>query len=289
MLSAFVSGARPKTIPAAVVPVAVATALAEADGGFDALIAGLCLVVSLALQVATNYVNDYADGQRGADGQNRVGPSRLVGSGRATVKQVKVAAAASFAVAGFAGLILSAMVGYELLIVGAVSILAGWAYTGGSKPYAYMGLGEVFVFVFFGLVATVGTYYAQLEQVTGLAVLLGSIVGLLSVALLITNNLRDIEGDAEVDKFTLAVRLGDFPTRLLFAGVLVSAALGVLLVGLDFSLVLFALLGFVPALKAVATVLQYRARGLDLIPVLEMTSLTQILVGIGLSLGLVFS
>jgi len=178
----WILGARLRTLPAALVPVAVGTAVA----------AGAALVVSLALQVGTNFANDLSDGVRGADGPDRVGPQRLVGSGLATPAEVKLAVLLSFMVAALVGLTIAVAVSLWLLLVGAVSIAAGWFYTGGPRPYGYLGLGEVFVFTFFGLVATVGSAYLHQRQVTGLAVLAGAAVGLLACSLLVANNLRDI-------------------------------------------------------------------------------------------------
>jgi len=222
----WVAGARPRTLPAAVVPVAVGTACAAADlGGAHHLIAWralAALVVSLALQIGTNYANDYSDGVRGTD-RDRVGPVRLVASGLAAPASVKRAALGSFAVAAAAGLALSIAVGPQLLVVGAAAIAAGWFYTGGSHPYGYYGFGEAFVFVFFGLVATVGSAYVQTAHIHQLDVVAAIPVGLLAVALLVVNNLRDIPGDTAAAKRTLAVRLGDRLTRTLYIGCLVVA------------------------------------------------------------------
>ena len=211
----WIAGARPRTLPASAVPVAVGTAVAAADGHVIWWRAGAALVVAVAIQVGTNYANDYSDGIRGTD-DKRVGPVRLVASGLATPAAVKRAALLSFAAAGASGLALAAAAGWWLVAIGAASILAGWLYTGGPRPYGYIGLGELFVFVFFGLVATVGTAYVQLERVTGLAVAAAVPVGLLSVALLVVNNLRDIPTDAASGKRTLAVRLGPPRTRRLY-------------------------------------------------------------------------
>ncbi|MBW3627544.1 MAG: 1,4-dihydroxy-2-naphthoate polyprenyltransferase, partial [Actinobacteria bacterium] len=218
-MNRWVQGARPRTLPAAVVPVLVgtATAVGAVDGGLHWWRAGAALVVALAIQVATNYVNDYTDGERGAD-DRRVGPVRLVASGLATTGQVKRAALASALVAAAAGLALAVAVGPELLVVGAASFAAGYLYTGGPRPYGYAGLGEVFVFVFFGVVATVGSAYVQIEQVSGLALVASVPVGLLATALLVVNNLRDIPTDAASGKRTLAVRMGEHRTRQLYAG-----------------------------------------------------------------------
>ena len=225
-MNRWVAGARPRTLPAAVVPVAVGTACAAADlGGAHHLIAWralAALVVSLALQIGTNYANDYSDGVRGTD-RDRVGPVRLVASGLAAPASVKRAALGSFAVAAAAGLALSIAVGPQLLVVGAAAIAAGWFYTGGSHPYGYYGFGEAFVFVFFGLVATVGSAYVQTAHIHQLDVVAAIPVGLLAVALLVVNNLRDIPGDTAAAKRTLAVRLGDRLTRTLYIGCLVVA------------------------------------------------------------------
>jgi 1,4-dihydroxy-2-naphthoate octaprenyltransferase len=210
-------GARPRTLPASVAPVVVGTAVAVAAGHAVWWRAVLAAVVALALQVGTNYANDYSDGVRGTDA-DRVGPLRLVGSGLVPAATVKRAAFAAFGAAAVAGLVLAAVASWWLLVVGAASIAAGYLYTGGPRPYGYAGLGEVFVFVFFGLVATVGTTYVQLERVTGLAVLAGVAMGLLAVAMLVVNNLRDIPGDTVAGKRTLAVRIGAPATRLTYTG-----------------------------------------------------------------------
>ncbi len=276
------AGARPKTLPAAVVPVAVGTAAADVVPIWWRMVAAL--VVSVSLQVGTNYVNDYADGERGTD-DGRVGPARLVGSGLAQPSQVKKAAAMAFGLAAIVGLALAAAAGWQLLIVGAASILAGWAYTGGPKPYGYYGMGELFVFVFFGLVATVGSAYVQIERVTGDAVLASIPVGFLSVALLVINNLRDIPGDTESGKRTLAVRLGDAGTRRLYVGLMIGTGLAI--VALSFSRP-GALLGLAGLVTAVLPVRQVRsgAEGAALIPTLGATARTQLLTGLALALGL---
>ncbi|NBO32770.1 MAG: 1,4-dihydroxy-2-naphthoate polyprenyltransferase [Actinobacteria bacterium] len=205
-------GARPRTLPAAVVPVLIGTAVAY-DQASDFVAAewlpraALALVVSLALQVGVNYANDYSDGVRGTD-DDRAGPMRLVASHRATPRAVKVAAFTAFGAACVAGLVLAAFTTWWLIALGVVCVVAGWTYTGGPRPYGYVGLGEVFVFVFFGLVATIGTTYVVIESVSVLAVCSGVLAGLLAVALLMVNNIRDIDGDARSGKQTLAVRLG---------------------------------------------------------------------------------
>ncbi len=291
-MNLWVAGARPRTLPAAVVPVAVGTACAvgEVPGGLIWWRAAAALVVALALQVGTNYANDYSDGIRGTDAdERRVGPVRLVGQGLKPPGQVKRAALASFAVAGLAGLALAVAVGPELVVVGAAAIAAGWFYTGGSRPYGYAGFGEVFVFVFFGVVATAGSAYVQTGHLAGLALGASIPVGFLATALLVVNNLRDIPGDTEVGKQTLAVRLGDRRTRALYAVLVVGAFLAVPPV---------AGLGERPAGAAalVAIFLARRplthvlggARGKDLIPVLGATGRVQLAFGLLLALGLAF-
>ena len=282
----WVLGARPRTLPAAVVPVVVGTAAAVGVPGTDVVLwrALAALVVALAIQVATNYVNDFADGERGTD-DRRVGPVRLVGSGLATVGEVKRAALVAAVAAAVAGLALTAAVGPELLVVGACSFAAGYLYTGGPKPYGYLGLGELFVFVFFGIVATVGSAYVQLERISGLAMAAAIPVGLLATALLVINNLRDIPTDVVAGKVTLAVRLGDRDTRSLYAALLIgafatAAALGFVRVG-----ALAALLAIPLAVRPVRTVLG-GATGPRLIPVLGATGKVQLAVGALLAIGL---
>jgi 1,4-dihydroxy-2-naphthoate octaprenyltransferase len=220
----WIVGARVRTLPAAVVPVAVGAAVAVGEPSVVWWRVALATVVSVMLQVGVNYANDYSDGVRGTD-DRRVGPARLVGGGLASPGSVKVAALSSFLVAAIAGLVLAVVTSPWLIAVGAISILAGWFYTGGKHPYGYLGFGEVFVFVFFGLVATVGTTYVVAERITALSWQMGAAVGALACALLVTNNLRDIPTDREVGKKTLAVRLGDDRTRKLFVSLLVGGVL----------------------------------------------------------------
>ncbi len=223
LLREWVEGARPRTLPAALTPVLVGTAVAAYQGEVRWVRAVLAAVVALTLQVGVNYANDYSDGVRGTDAQ-RVGPVRLVGQGLASPRSVRAAALAAFGVAAAAGLALVLLTqAWWLLAVGALAILAAWTYTGGPRPYGYAGLGELFVFVFFGVVATAGTAYVQLELVTALAVVLSLGVGMVVVAILVANNLRDIPGDAVAGKRTLAVRLGDARTRQLYVACVVGA------------------------------------------------------------------
>ncbi len=279
-----------RTLPAAVVPVLVGTAAARGvDGPVIAWRAFAAGAVALALQVATNFANDYSDGIRGTDDPDaRVGPVRLVGWGIKEPKAVRTAALSCFAVAGLVGLALSVAVGPELIAVGAVSIAAGWFYTGGPRPYGYLGLGEVFVFVFFGVVATVGSTYVQLEDVTGFSLLASVPVGLMATALLVTNNLRDIPGDRVVGKQTLAVRLGDARTRTLYVVMLVIAFVLVLPIALDRPAAIVAVLAALLAVPPVRAV-RAGARGPALIPVLVATGKVQLAFGLLLSIGLAVS
>ena len=247
----------------------------------------LALVVSLALQIGVNFANDYSDGIRGTD-DVRVGPLRLVGSKLASPLAVKSAMLGAFGAAAAAGLVLASVTSWWLLAVGAAAILAAWFYTGGPRPYGYAGLGELFVFTFFGLVAVTGTAYVQNEQVTRLGVAASIPVGLLATALLVTNNLRDIPGDTESGKRTLAVRLGDARTRTLYIGLvaLALALVSIVAAVAHHALVLVALAAIVPALPGVRAV-RSGAAGRALIPVLGATSRLQLVFGALMSVGLV--
>ncbi len=214
-LRSWVAGARPRTLPAAVVPVVVGSGVAFGYGRFDLGRAALALLVALALQVGVNYANDYSDGIRGTD-QARIGPVRLVGSGLAEPPHVLAAAVGCFAIASAAGLALAALTSWFLLLIGAAAVAAAWFYTGGTKPYGYRALGELSVFVFFGLAAVAGTAYVQMLTLTWLPWAAAAAIGLLACALLVINNLRDIPTDSETGKRTLAVVLGDHRTRLLY-------------------------------------------------------------------------
>ena len=284
-MNRWITGARPRTLPAAVVPVAVGAAVAVGEPS-DVVWwrVAAALLVSLALQVGVNYANDYSDGVRGTD-DVRVGPTRLVASGLASPSSVKRAAMLAFAVAAVAGLAIALATSLWLLVVGAAAIAAGWFYTGGPRPYGYLGLGEVFVFVFFGLVATAGTTFAAIEAVTALSLVMGSAVGSLACALLVINNLRDIPTDRDVGKRTLAVRLGDGRTRWFY----------VLLVGAAFVLTVAAaawrppvLLGLAAVPFAVAPVRSVLggALGPALIPVLGATGRLQLVWGVLVTVGL---
>ena len=231
-MNVWLAGARPRTLPASVSPVLVGTAVAAAEGTVIAWRAVAAMVVALGLQVGTNYANDYSDGRRGTDA-HRAGPLRLTASGLVAPHRVLRAAAVAFAVAAGAGLALALAVDLRLLVVGAACIAAGALYTGGPKPYGYSGFGEVAVLVFFGFVATAGSAYVQLGRLTGLALLASLPVGLLACALLVANNLRDVDTDAASGKLTLAVRLGPARTRVLYRACIVGTFVGLLAIGVD--------------------------------------------------------
>jgi len=297
----WVAGARVKTLPAAVVPVAVGTAVAsfsgtELDSPQFVVRSLLALIVSLALQIGVNYANDYSDGIRGTD-ENRVGPIRLVGQGLVPPSSVKKAAFAAFGVASLAGLVLVVLTqAWWLIAVGLVAILAAWFYTGGPKPYGYSGLGEVMVFVFFGPVAVVGTTFVLTESFRLLSLILSTAVGLFACALLVVNNLRDIPTDMEARKLTLAVRLGDAKTRTLY-GWCIAAPFGIVAVvgigGIGF-------IDFLPAgaifplVSIPLAVIPWRritqgARGPALVQVLVETGRVQLAFGLLLALGVALS
>jgi 1,4-dihydroxy-2-naphthoate polyprenyltransferase len=247
------------------------------------------LIVSLAIQVGTNYANDYSDGVKGTDNATRVGPVRLVGSGLKAPGPVKRAAFLSFGVAAVAGLALAAATSWWLLLVGAASFLAGWFYTGGPRPYGYAGFGELFVFVFFGLVATVGSTFVQREEITGLSVAVAVPVGLLATALLVVNNLRDIPTDTVAGKRTLAVRLGDRPTRYLYLALMTAPFVVLpLIAGLGRIGAALAFIALPFARKPVEHVLS-GATGPKLIPVLVRTGQVQLIYGVLLAVGLAVS
>jgi 1,4-dihydroxy-2-naphthoate polyprenyltransferase len=216
-LRIWLMAARPRTLPAAIAPVLVGTALAGSEGTFRPLAFAAALVGSVFIQIGTNLSNDYSDARRGADAEDRLGPVRVTAGGLVPPRKVLVATWLAFGVAVAAGAYLIALAGWELLVVGVASILAGVLYTGGPRPYGYEGLGELFVFGFFGIVAVVGSYYVQVEKLRGLAFALAIPVGLLAAAILMVNNIRDVETDRRAGKRTLAVRLGRSRARRLFA------------------------------------------------------------------------
>ena len=279
-MNKWVAGARPKTLPAAIAPVAVGTALAGTD--FDPILALLALLVSLSLQVGVNYANDYSDGVKGTD-DNRIGPMRLVASGAAPAHQVKIAAYLALGFGAIFGLILALQTSLWLVAIGALAIAAAWGYTGGKNPYGYFGFGELSVFVFFGLVATMGTYYAQTGELTLNSLLVAIPMGSLSCALLAINNLRDRAADELVGKRTLAVRLGDASARRAFIALLLIAHISVLFLMKPWTLLTLLLLPMTFSLiKAIRT----GAQGAQLIPLLGKTGKLQLRFAILLSLGL---
>ena len=281
----WIEGARPRTLPAALAPVLAGTGVAaylDSAVWWKALMA---LMVALALQVGVNYANDYSDGIRGTDAE-RVGPLRLVGSGAASASSVKEAAVISFGVAAVFGLLLAITTAWWLVLVGLVSIVAAWYYTGGRRPYGYMGLGEVMVFVFFGLVAVMGTTYVQTESFP-LASLFAAVgVGALACAILVANNLRDVPTDREVGKRTLAVVLGDEHTRYFYVFLVGVALIALLGVALETTwLALLGLAFLVPAVPAVQTVLG-GTTGRGLVPVLQRTGTAELVYAAGIFLAL---
>ncbi|MGH3496559.1 MAG: 1,4-dihydroxy-2-naphthoate polyprenyltransferase [Nocardioidaceae bacterium] len=283
-LAQWIEGARPRTLPAAISPVLAGSGAAAYANGFVAWKAALALLVSLALQIGVNYANDYSDGVRGTD-DDRVGPLRLVGSGAAPARTVKAAAFGCFALGAIAGAVLAATSGWWLLAVGAAAIVAAWFYTGGDRPYGYRALGEVSVFVFFGLVAVLGTTYVQVGRFTwpGLVAALG--VGSLACAILVANNLRDIPTDARTGKRTLAVVLGADRCRSLYAGLMLVATACLLWLALTQPWTLLGALSVLPAARASRRIAT-RASGLALIPVLRDTGLAELVYAAGIALGL---
>jgi 1,4-dihydroxy-2-naphthoate octaprenyltransferase len=284
----WVQGARPRTLGAAIAPVLVGTSAAVAE--VDGVIwwrAACALVVALALQVGVNYANDYSDGVRGTD-QDRKGPVRLTAGGLATPPAVKRAAFLSFAIAAVAGLTVSLAVNPWLLLVGVAAIGAAWLYTGGPKPYGYLGLGELMVLVFFGFVATVGSAYVQIEEVPKAAWWGSLVVGLLACAILLANNVRDVPTDAVAGKRTLAVRLGAPTARKLFVACQVGAFLSVVVIGLSQPWALLGLLALPLAISPVRTILT-RTDPPSLVAVLVATSKLEVVVAILVSVGLCLS
>lgn len=285
----WIQGARPRTWPAAVAPVAAGTGAAIAQIGLAWGIvvprALLALGVALALQIGVNYANDYSDGIRGTD-DDRVGPFRLTGSRAAAPGAVKRAAFVALGIGGLLGFALTAVAGaWWMLAVGAAAVLAAWFYTGGSRPYGYLGLGEVFVFVFFGLVAVMGTAYAMTLRWSWIALLAACAIGLLAVAVLVANNLRDIPSDTVAGKRTLAVRLGDRATRWLFTACLLVPFVLLVPVMAAHPWVLLVLLALPLAVGPVRTVLG-GAGGRDLIPVLGATGRLELVLSLLLLVGL---
>ncbi|GAA1078390.1 1,4-dihydroxy-2-naphthoate polyprenyltransferase [Pseudonocardia alni] len=283
----WVEGARPRTLPTAISPVLVGTGAALGAGALAPGSALLALLVAVALVIGVNFANDYSDGIRGTD-DDRVGPQRLVGSRAAEPATVKAAAFACFGVAAVAGLVLTAVSGqWWLLLVGALCIVGAWYYTGGSRPYGYAGLGEVAVFVFFGPVAVLGTMLTQAGRVDAAAVGAAAGVGLLTCAVLVANNLRDIPGDRVVGKRTLAVRLGDHGTRMLYLALVLVPFVVAVGAAFDRPGLLVALLALPAAVRPVRIVVG-GAQGPALIPVLKDTGLLLLAWGVAAAVGLAF-
>jgi 1,4-dihydroxy-2-naphthoate octaprenyltransferase len=281
-LKIWFQGSRPKTLGAAISPVIVAWAIVYFENSFNLYIALLALIVSITIQIGVNFANDYSDGIKGTD-SDRVGPVRLVGQKLASAKSVKRAAYLFFFIAAFAGLLITIETKqWWFLILGALAIISAWTYTGGPKPYGYLGLGEIFVFVFFGLVATLGTIYAQTLYFKTYFLIYAVVMGFFATAILVANNLRDREKDKENNKITLAVKLGDSKTRVFFISLLVLAYL-LPLIEILFNLLDNSPLSFIPfylasfpfAYDAIRKV-RNKAIGKDLIPVLVVTGQTQL-------------
>lgn len=280
----WVEGARPRTLPNAIAPVIAGTGAAAWLDGAVWWKALLALVVSVALIIGVNYANDYSDGIRGTD-DVRVGPLRLVGSRLATPRSVLTAAVASFGVASAAGVALAVSSAPWLIAVGGLCVAGAWLYTGGSKPYGYLGLGEVAVFVFFGLIAVLGTQYTQAGRINWVGLALAVAIGSLSSAVLVANNLRDIPTDKGAGKITLAVRLGDARTRLLYQGLLAVALLMTLLLTFATPWCAAGLIALPLAWRAARPV-RTGALGRDLIPVLRDTGLTILAWSVAVALAL---
>ena len=279
-MNKWILGARPRTLPAAIAPVLVAIALVGTD--FNWLRALLTLMVAVWLQIGVNFANDYSDGVKGTDA-DRVGPIRLVASGIATANEVRSAAFISFAIASVAGTWLAFLTSPLLILVGIVSIAAAWGYTGGKNPYGYRGLGELSVFLFFGVIATMGTYYAQTEEITLLSFIVSIPMGALSCAILSINNLRDRPKDQLVGKLTLAVRIGDRKARLMYVGLLILAHLAAIATLIPTTLLTLIAL---PMSFSISRQVLSGISGKDLIPVLGKTGKLQMVFAILFAIGL---
>ncbi len=283
----WIEGSRPRTLPASVGPAILGGALAYGVGGFSPLKEALAVVVALFLQIGTNYANDYSDGVRGTD-EKRSGPRRLVASKSATPSQVKTAAFISFGVASLFGLVLVVLSSWWLIFVGAFSILAGWYYTGGKRPYGYLGFGEVFTFIFFGLVETIFTFYVQTSRFVFDDIAAGTIEGMLVTAVLVANNLRDIPTDRASNKITLAVRLGDSRTRVFYEFLMIAPYVITAVMALSYPLVLITFVTTIPTFELIKVV-RAKKVGRDLIPVLVGTSKMVLYNSLLLSAGVIAS
>ena len=270
-MNKWIVGSRPRTLVAAVAPVVVASALAGID--FNWFRAALALQVGVWLQIGVNFANDYSDGVRGTD-TDRIGPARLVASGLASANSVKRAAYFSFLIASIAGLWLSLLTSAMLIPVGLIAIAAAWGYTGGKNPYGYNGLGELSVFIFFGLVATVGSYYVQTEKITVLSFVVAIPMGVLACAILMVNNIRDRAKDEVVGKLTLAVRLGDTKARIAFVALLLSAHIAALATLIPMALIT---LLAAPITYSISKLVLSGVSGRELISVLGRTGQLQLI------------
>ena len=283
----WLAGARPRTLPLALAPVVLGAGSAQWAGAFGVVLFLLCVVVAVALQIGVNYANDYSDGIRGTDAM-RVGPARLTGSGRVEPNKVKRAALRAFAVAVLAGVSLVLLSQLWLfLVIGALALVAAWFYTGGRRPYGYQGLGEVVVFVFFGLVATMGTASVMVGSIPAETWLTGSAAGFFASAVLLVNNIRDLEQDAQVGKKTLAVRLGDRPSRILLVVVLLMpyVILGILSLVFIWAPVVFV----TGIMTVVIIVIVLTARTpKELITALGLMSLNAVVYALGLGAAIAF-
>jgi 1,4-dihydroxy-2-naphthoate octaprenyltransferase len=279
-MNKWILGARPRTLPAAIAPVVVASALVGTD--FNWFRAALALKVAVWLQIGVNFANDYSDGVKGTD-EDRVGPIRLVGSGLATAKSVKAAAFISFGIASIAGAWLAFLTSPLLIVLGVLSIAAAWGYTGGKKPYGYRGLGELSVFLFFGVIATMGTYYAQTEEITFLSFVVSIPMGALSCAILAINNLRDRPKDELVGKLTVAVRIGDRKARVMYVALLALAHIAAIATLIPTTLLTLLAL---PMSLSISRQVLSGISGKELIPVLGKTGRLQMVFAILFAIGL---
>ncbi|MEY3195908.1 MAG: hypothetical protein RLY96_506 [Actinomycetota bacterium] len=279
-MNKWILGARPRTLPAAIAPVVVATALVGAD--FNWFRAALALKVAVWLQIGVNFANDYSDGVKGTDA-DRVGPIRLVASGLASARSVKAAALISFAIASVAGTWLALLTSPLLILVGIISIAAAWGYTGGKNPYGYKGLGELSVFLFFGVIATMGTYYAQTEELTLLSFIVSIPMGALSCAILSINNLRDRPKDELVGKLTVAVRIGDRNARRMYVALLILAHCAAIATFIPTALLTVLAL---PMSLSISRQVLSGISGKELIPVLGKTGKLQMVFAILFAIGL---
>jgi 1,4-dihydroxy-2-naphthoate octaprenyltransferase len=285
----WVMAARLRTLPAAVAPVFVGTALAGHDGEFDVFAFLAALLGALFIQVGTNLSNDYSDARRGADTEDRLGPVRVTAGGLVPPRQVLIATYVTFGLAVLCGVYLVVKAGPVLLLIGAASILAGILYTGGPRPYGYAGLGEVFVFLFFGVVAVTGSYYVQVEHLSWEAFVAAVPVGLIASAILVVNNVRDLETDRRASKRTLAVRMGRERTRLLYAAMLVGAYLALIPLALGLSAWVLLPVLSVPLAVRLTGVVRSRTDGPSLNGALGGTGMLQLVFCVLLSAGMLLS